>query len=78
MKKTRGNRASAPTHDAMLAEYDFSKACPNPYARFFGAQTVAVVLEPDVAARFPSARAVNSALRAVARTTPRKRRGRNR
>lgn len=78
MKKTRGKRASVPANDAMLAEYDFSKARPNPYARIFNEQTVAVVLEPDVAARFPSARAVNSALRAVARTTPRKRRGRNR
>lgn len=62
----------------MLAEYDFSHARPNPYASSFGETTLAVVLDPDVAARFPSAEAVNSALRALARSSPRKRRGRSR
>ena len=51
--------------DEMLPEYDFSKGRPNPYAAQLR-YTIAVVLAPDVAKRFRTARAVNDALRSLA------------
>jgi len=51
--------------DEILPEYDFSQGRRNPYAaRMAGGHIV--VLEPDVAAVFPTATAVNDALRALA------------
>ena len=51
--------------DDILPEYDFSKGRRNTYAaRMAGGHIV--VLEPDVAEVFPTASAVNEALRALA------------
>ena len=52
----------------MLAHYDFdySKARPNRFADRIGPDTLMVVLDPDVAAVFPTAESVNSTLRAIA------------
>ena len=48
----------------MRAEYDFSKGgVRGKYAKRFPKGAVAVVLEPDVAAEFRTARSVNKALR---------------
>ena len=47
----------------MEPEYDFSKGSPNPYAEQFGEGTVIVLLDADVAARFPDSESVNAALR---------------
>src|SRR5207302_9439259 len=52
--------------DEILPEYDFSRSRPNKYAPRYAAGSVVVVLEPDVAAVFPSAGKVNKALRALA------------
>jgi hypothetical protein len=52
--------------------FDYSKAKKNPYAARLKGRTVAVVLEPDVAAAFPSSKAVNRQLRAVVATVPRR------
>jgi hypothetical protein len=52
--------------DEILPEYDFSRASPNKYASRYAAGSAVVVLEPDVAAAFPSAREANEALRALA------------
>jgi len=52
--------------DEILPEYDFSRSRPNKYAARYAAGSVVVVLEPDVAAVFPSARETNEALRALA------------
>lgn len=52
--------------DEILPEYDFSGAAPNKYASRYAAGSTVVVLEPDVAAAFPSAREANEALRALA------------
>jgi hypothetical protein len=52
--------------EEMLPEYDFSRARPNQYASRYAAGSVLVVLEPDVAAVFPSAGEANEALRALA------------
>jgi len=52
--------------DEILPEYDFSRARPNKYASRFAAGSKVVVLDPDVAAAFPSTGEVNDALRALA------------
>lgn len=52
--------------DEILPEYDFSKAKPNPYASRYAAGSSVVVLEPDVAAAFPTSGEANEALRALA------------
>jgi len=52
--------------DEILPEYDFSGASPNKYASRYAAGSVVVVLEPDVAAAFPSSGEANEALRALA------------
>jgi hypothetical protein len=64
MKKP-GKRRPRIGPDDILPEYDFSKGRRNPYAaRMAGGHIV--VLEPDVAEIFPTATAVNEALRALA------------
>ncbi len=62
----------------MRSEYvfDYSKAKRNPYAERLRGRTVAIVLEPDVAAAFPNSKAVNKQLRAVVRAVPRRSRTR--
>jgi hypothetical protein len=83
-KKASAKRPTRIGVDDILPEYDFSRARRNPYAaRLAGGHII--VLEPDVAAVFPDASAVNGALRALAgiihnqrrkgsprRTTPRR------
>jgi hypothetical protein len=51
----------------LLREYrfDYSKAKPNRFAAEMPAETIAVVLEPDIAAVFKSAKTVNATLRSV-------------
>jgi hypothetical protein len=74
-------KASKPVRDAsdeLRPEYafDYSKAKENPYAAQLKGRTVAVVLEPDVAAAFPNSKAVNTQLRAVVAAVPRRSRKR--
>jgi hypothetical protein len=74
-------RASKPVRNAsddLRPEYsfDYSKAKANPYAAQLKGRTVAVVLEPDVAAAFPNSKAVNRQLRAVVAAVPRRSRKR--
>ena len=59
----------------MRAEYDFSGAVRNKYAKRFAAGSNVVVLEPDVAQAFPTAKAVNAALRRALEGRPAKRGG---
>lgn len=56
----------------LRAEYEFnySRSRPNRFATGLGPQTVAIVLEPDVAQVFDSSRAVNKLLRSVIAATP--------
>jgi len=73
MKKSDSHE---PDLDEMLPEYDFSQGIRGKYAkRFAGSDVHAVVLDSDVAAAFPTARSVNTALRRVMREKlkPRKR-----
>ena len=62
MKKTR---QSSVHDDDMRDEYDFSNGVRNKYAGRFPRDCVMVVLEPDVAKMFPTAKRVNAALRAL-------------
>jgi hypothetical protein len=73
MKETRANRAPK-FEEEMLPEYrfDYRKAKPNRFAVRVKRGSRAVVLEPDVAAVFSTPEAVNSALRALIETMPRK------
>ena len=69
-KTARKNGARATSRvgrDDILPEYDFSRGRRNPYAARYAASANVVELDPDVAAVFPSAKAVNDALRALAR-----------
>jgi hypothetical protein len=47
-------------------DYDFSAGVRGKFARHYSQGTNVVVLEPDVARAFPTARAVNTSLRALA------------
>lgn len=49
----------------MRDEYDFSKGIRGKYAKQFAEGTNLVRLEPEVAKYFPTARAVNRALRGL-------------
>ena len=58
--------------DTLRAEYrfDYSKAKPNRFAARMSEGSIAVVLDPDVAAVFQSSEAVNSLLRSVISALP--------
>jgi hypothetical protein len=66
MKKTAVRKKVQGKED-LLREYrfDYSKAKPNRFAAEMPAETIAVVLEPDIAAIFKSAKTVNAALRSI-------------
>lgn len=68
MKKTpsKSSPKPVPSADEILPEYDFRKAQRNKYASRYAGGSSVVVLEPDVAAAFPTAGEVNEALRALA------------
>jgi len=51
-------------------DFDYKKAKPNRFAKQMAAGTIAVVLDPDVAAVFKSSEAVNNLLRSVIAALP--------
>ena len=51
----------------MRSEYDFSKGVRGKYAKKYHQSSNVVILEPDVAERFPNSEAVNQALRSLTR-----------
>ena len=66
MKKARKRaKPRKRSGDEMRAEYDFSGGVRGKYAARYREGSNVVVLAPDVAEEFPTARAVNEALRAV-------------
>lgn len=79
MKKSKGKtRQLGSDPDTMRPEYDFSTAVRGVTSKRYAEGTNVVLLDPDVAEIFPNARAVNEALRTIARltrTTLRKARG---
>ena len=64
--RKRSNSVSGESDD-VLPEYrlDYSRARPNPYAARLKGKAVAVVLDAEVAAAFPTSDSVNTALRTV-------------
>jgi hypothetical protein len=72
MKKTLGRKKKSVKRDTLDSEYrfDYSKAKPNRFAAKMSEGTVAVVLEPDVAAVFKSSEAVNAVLRSIISAIP--------
>ena len=75
MKKMSVRKKAARKGQTMRSEYrfDYTKAKPNRFANKMPEDTVAVVLEPDVAAVFKSSEAVNAFLRSVISAIPSKR-----
>jgi len=67
------NREPESESEEMLSEYDFSEGVRGKYAKRFHQASNVVVLEPDVAERFPNSEAVNQALRSLAAIQDRKR-----
>lgn len=62
--------------NGMRREYrfDYSQARPNRFAGRFKAETVAIVLDPDVASVFRSSESVNALLRSVISALPEQKR----
>jgi hypothetical protein len=52
--------------------FDYRKARPNRFAHLMRGQTVAVVLDPDVASVFRSSESVNTLLRSVISVLPKR------
>ena len=72
MKRTRSSlRRSRPEEPRSEYEFDYAAGRNNRFASKLGPQTVAVVLEPDVAHVFSSSRSVNQLLRSVIKAVPR-------
>jgi hypothetical protein len=72
MKKTSARKKSPVVPKDMRREYrfDYMKAKPNRFAAQMEAGTIAVVLDPDVAAVFKSSESVNALLRSVISALP--------
>ena len=72
MKKTSVRKRKPAEQETLRSEYrfDYSKSKPNRFAAKMSEGTVAVVLEPDVAAVFKSSDAVNALLRSVISAMP--------
>jgi hypothetical protein len=68
-KSPKPNRVA----EEMRVEYDFSRGVRGKYAARFAEGTNLVLLAPDVAAEFPTATAVNKALRAVIKARSKRR-----
>jgi hypothetical protein len=70
MKKSRSGSG-----DEMRKEYDFRGGVRGKYAEGYAKGCNVVLLEPDVAARFKTPKAVNKALREYLASKERKKRG---
>lgn len=68
-KNKRTIRPLGSDKDTMRPEYDFSKAVRGVTAARYAEGTNVVLLDPDIAEIFPDTRAVNEALRTIARLT---------
>jgi hypothetical protein len=73
MKKPSKPAKRARAMDEMRPEYDFSAGVRGKYTTRFAEGTNLVLLAPDVAAEFPTASAVNKALRQVIKARAKRR-----
>jgi hypothetical protein len=60
-------KSSKPTRNGMREEYDFSQGERGKYSRRYVEGTNVVVLDPDVAKKFPNSKSVNASLRKLIR-----------
>ena len=72
MKKTSARKKKTVKRDELSSEYrfDYSQSKPNRFAAKMSEGTVAIVLEPDVAAVFKSSETVNALLRSIISAIP--------
>jgi hypothetical protein len=71
MKSTpKGHKRARPNDLRSEYRFDYNQARPNRFAKAMGPGTVAVVLDPDVAAVFHSSQSVNVLLRSVIKAVP--------
>lgn len=72
MKKTLGRKKKSMKDEGLRLEYhfDYAKSKPNRFASQMSEGSVAIVLEPDVAAVFNSSEAVNALLRSIISAMP--------
>ena len=54
----------------MKTEYDFSGGKRGRYAQLFPRDTIAVVLDPEIAEAYPDSQSVNRALHAILQAAP--------
>ena len=68
MNKPKEAKPTPNKQDELQTHYhfDYNKAKPNRFAARLAQESVMVVLDPDVAAVFPTSEAVNEALRVLA------------
>ena len=69
-KKASAKKPARRTKAALRPEYDFTKGVRGKYATRLKPGSQVVVLDPDVAAAFGDARAVNRALRTLIAVMP--------
>ena len=72
-KPPRAMKKTAASADEMRAQYDFRSGVRGKYAKRLPNDAHLIVLEPDLAAEFPDAKAVSRALRAYLKTRPKRR-----
>jgi hypothetical protein len=60
-------KSSKPAQNRIREEYDFSQGERGKYARRYAQGTNVVVLDPDVAKKFPTSKSVNASLRKLIR-----------
>jgi len=72
MRKMSKTKANANRDDGLRSEYrlDYAKAKPNRFAARARPESIAVLLDPDVAQVFKSPESVNAVLRALMATMP--------
>jgi hypothetical protein len=75
MKRTNSTKARDLAADNMRPEYnlDYRKARPNRFAERVYKDRRVVILDPDISKVFPTAKSVNTALRALITAMPRPR-----
>jgi hypothetical protein len=73
MKKGQTPNDQPESSDELAPEYefDYAQASPNRFANAMSSDIHVILLDPDVAAAFPTTESVNTALRRLMTTTPR-------
>ena len=78
MKRTRTAKSRDTASDEMFPEYsfDYRKARPNRFAERVYKDHRIVILDPDISKVFPTSKSVNTVLRALITTMPKRKKAR--